>query len=139
MAAALRFVFHYTAFCVCGLEVGMSTISITKQNFRSITEEKRPFIINFWAEWSGPCRLFNPIFDMVSTQYPDVMLARINAETENELAQTFNIQTIPTIVVYYNHTVLFAHQGAMSETMLATIVEKVQKIDMNSIQTDFDL
>ena len=78
----------------------MAYVELTKENFEEIITGNDTVIIDFWAEWCGPCKAFGPVFEKVSDDYPDVVFAKVNTELEQEIAGWFQIMSIPTLMAF---------------------------------------
>lgn len=114
----------------------MAVLDLTKENFQAVVETNELVILDFWAEWCGPCKRFAPIFSKVSEKYPDVIFGKIDTEAEQELAGHFRIQSIPTIMVIKDSQIIFSQPGALNEEILEQIVEKAIEIDMSQVEVE---
>ncbi|MCC6138819.1 MAG: thioredoxin [Bdellovibrionaceae bacterium] len=112
----------------------MSTIEITKENFQSTYESNDIVILDFWAEWCGPCKSFAPVYESVSKKFPNVIFGKIDTEKQPELAAHFEIRSIPTIMVIREQIELFFQPGALNEELLIELVEKVTSLDMEEVK-----
>jgi thioredoxin 1 len=111
----------------------MSTVALTKDNFEQVVTGNDTVIVDFWAPWCGPCRSFAPTFEAASEKHPNVVFAKVNTEEEPELAGSFNIRSIPTLMVFREKVILFAQPGALRAPDLETVIQKAQEIDMAEV------
>ncbi len=116
----------------------MSTIALTKDNFDSIVENNDIIIIDFWAEWCGPCKNFAPVFEQVSEQYPDIIFGKIDTEDQPELAQDFNVRSIPLLLVLKENIAIFSQAGALPASALSDIVDQAKALDMDKVRQDLE-
>lgn len=112
----------------------MSTLEITKENFKDIYEKNDIVFIDFWAEWCGPCKMFAPIYERVSEKFPDIIFGKVDTEKQQELAAHFEIRSIPTIMVIREGIELFFQPGAINEELLIELAEKVSALDMDEVK-----
>ena len=108
----------------------MATIALTKENFEQVVTGNDTVIVDFWAPWCGPCRAFAPVFEATAEKNPDVVFAKVNTEDEPELAGSFDIRSIPTLMVFREKVILFSQPGALPASALESVVAKVKEIDM---------
>ncbi len=111
----------------------MATVTLTKDNFEQVVTGSDTVIVDFWAPWCGPCRSFAPTFEAASEKYPNVVFAKVNTEEEQELAGSFNIRSIPTLMVFREKVILFSQPGALPASQLDTVVTKTQELDMAEV------
>ena len=91
-------------------------------------------MIDWWAPWCGPCRTFGPIYDKASEQHADVTFGKVNTEEQPELAGTFQIQAIPTLMVFRDQVLVFARPGALPAAALDEIIGQVRALDMDDVR-----
>ncbi len=114
----------------------MSTIELTRESFESTVIAGGTILIDFWAEWCGPCRMFGPIYDSVSNDYPDVIFGKVDTEAQQELAGMFNIQSIPTLMIIRDQVVVFSQAGALPDASLRDLVDQALALDMDAVRAD---
>lgn len=117
----------------------MSTLAITKENFQSTYEQNDIVILDFWAEWCGPCKSFAPVYEKVSEKFPKIIFGKIDTEAQPELAAHFEIRSIPTIMVIREGIELFFQPGAINEELLTELAEKVSALDMEEVKKQIAL
>ncbi len=91
-------------------------------------------LIDFWAEWCGPCRQFAPVYEKVSERHLDVTFAKVDTEAERELAAAYGIQSIPTLVIYRDGVPLFGQPGALPEQVLEDLLSQTRNLDMDEVR-----
>ncbi|MBE6596655.1 MAG: thioredoxin [Ruminococcaceae bacterium] len=102
----------------------MSVIQVTKDNFDSIIKSDKPVLLDFYADWCGPCRMVSPIVDEIAEERDDVKVGKINVDAEAELAEAFGIVSIPTLVVMKNGQVTSQLSGARPKAQILEMLEK---------------
>lgn len=112
----------------------MAVVDITKENFKSTFEKGSTIILDFWAPWCGPCKRFGPIFEAISAKHSDVIFGKINTDEEIELSETFEIKSIPTIVIVKEGDIIFEQPGSLPEDVLEELVVKAKEIDMAEVR-----
>ncbi|HEY5120245.1 MAG TPA: thioredoxin [Acidimicrobiales bacterium] len=114
----------------------MATIQLTAQNFEETASSAKVMLIDFWASWCGPCRSFAPTFEKVSERFPDIVFAKVDTEAEQALAGSFNIMSIPTLIVVREQFVLYSQAGALPESALVDLIEQALRIDMELLRRE---
>lgn len=114
----------------------MATIELTQENFEQTITSNDMVVIDFWAEWCGPCKSFAPTYEEISNQYPDIVFAKINTEQEQALAGHFQIRSIPTLMVFREQIILFSQAGALPKSALEEVIGKAQSLDMNQVREE---
>ena len=114
----------------------MATTQLTAANFESVVTGNDVVLIDFWAEWCGPCKMFGPIFEKVSEQFSDLVFAKVDTEAEQQLAGTFNIMSIPTLMIVREQVVVYSQPGAIGEATLVDIVNQAMALDMEEVHKE---
>ena len=112
----------------------MATVELTAENFESVIGGADLALVDFWAEWCGPCRMFGPIFEQASEQYPDAVFAKVDTEAQQELAGSFGISSIPTLMIIRDNVVLYAQPGALPAAALDELITKARELDMDEVR-----
>ena len=112
----------------------MAVVELTKDNFEQVITTNPMVIVDYWAPWCGPCRGFAPVFEAVAEANPDVVFAKVNTDDEQEIAQHFQIRSIPTLMVFKEQVVVFSQAGALPKGPLEQVVEKAKELDMEEVR-----
>jgi thioredoxin 1 len=112
----------------------MATVALTKETFDQVIDENSTVIVDFWAEWCGPCRSFAPVFEEASEKYDDIVFGKVDTEAEQQLAMEFGIRSIPTLMVFRDQIVLYAQPGALPGNVFEDLIGQVKAVDMDDVR-----
>ncbi|MEU3897269.1 thioredoxin [Streptomyces sp. NPDC057376] len=111
-----------------------STIELTKDNFDQTVTDNEFVLIDFWAEWCGPCKQFAPVYEKAAEANPDLVFGKVDTEAQPELAQAFGIQSIPTLMIVRDQVAVFAQPGALPEAALTDVIGQARNLDMDEVR-----
>jgi thioredoxin 1 len=114
----------------------MAVVALTKENFHNTLEQNKIVLIDFWAAWCGPCRMFAPVYDKVSGKHPDIVFGRVDTEDARDLSAEYQIMSIPTLMIFKESILVFRQSGALPEKALDDLVSKVKQLDMDQVRAD---
>ena len=114
----------------------MATVKLTKDTFEKTIEDNGIVILDFWAQWCGPCRAFAPTFEGASDKHTDIVFGKINTDEEQELAASFGIRGIPAVAVFRDKIPLFLQSGALPASALEDLITQVRALDMDTVRAD---
>ncbi len=112
----------------------MATQELNSDNFNDTIQDNDIVIVDFWAEWCGPCKSFAPTFERAAGNHQDIVFAKVNTEEQTELAQACQIRSIPTLMIFREQILLFNQAGALAPAQLEDVIEKVKELDMEQVK-----
>jgi thioredoxin len=114
----------------------MASLNVTGSEFEALITKGGTVFVDFWAEWCGPCKMFGPIYEKVSEQYPDITFAKVDTEAEREIAAAAGITSIPTLMAFRDGILLYREAGALPEQSLQKLVAQVTSLNMDEIRAE---
>jgi thioredoxin 1 len=112
----------------------MAVVELTKENFEQVITANPMVVVDYWAPWCGPCRGFAPVFESVAEANPDIVFAKVNTDEEQEIAQHFQIRSIPTLMVFKEQVIVFSQAGALPKGPFEQVVAKSKELDMDEVR-----
>jgi thioredoxin 1 len=114
----------------------MATMSVTTEQFNEAVTADGIVLVDFWAEWCGPCKMFGPIFEAASEEHPDVSFVKVDTEAEPMISQALQIRSIPTLMIFRDGIQLFAQPGALPGHALEDLIGQVKALDMDEVRAE---
>lgn len=114
----------------------MASMELTLENFEPTIKQDGITVVDFWAEWCGPCRMFGPIFEKSSEAHPEIRFGKVDTEAQQQLAGMAGISSIPTLMIFRDGILLFNQAGALPAPAFEELIGKVEALDMDEIRAE---
>jgi thioredoxin 1 len=114
----------------------VATVELTQQNFEETVNKNPMVVIDFWAPWCGPCKGFAPVYEKAAETHPDIVFAKVNTDDQQELAGSFGIRSIPTLIVFREKVILFQQAGALPGAALEQVITQAKALDMAKVHAE---
>jgi len=117
----------------------MATTNLTAETLNSTVENNGIVLVDFWAEWCGPCRAFAPVFEKASESHPDIVFGKVDTEAERGLASAARITSIPTLMVFRDQVLVYSQPGALAGPQLEQLITAVEALDMDEVRRSLEI
>lgn len=114
----------------------MATIQLNAENLNATIDNHSIVLMDFWAEWCGPCRMFGPIFEKAAEKNPDITFAKCNTEEAQDVAASFGVSSIPTLAVFRDQILVYKQAGALPAPALDDLIKQVRALDMDQVRKE---
>ena len=114
----------------------MASVELTAENFDSTITGNSIVVVDFWADWCGPCKMFAPTFEAASEKEPEIVFGKVDTEAQQSLAAAAGIQSIPTLMIFRDSILLFSQPGALPPAVLEDLIGQVKAIDMDAVHAE---
>ncbi|MGZ4533613.1 MAG: thioredoxin [Mycobacteriaceae bacterium] len=116
----------------------MATIALTQDTFESTIAREGITLVDFWASWCGPCRMFAPVFEKASEAHPEIVFAKVDTEAEQSIAASAQIRSIPTLMAFRDGILVFSQPGALPAAALEQVIAAVGELDMDDVRRQIE-
>ena len=114
----------------------MATVSLTADTFEQAVTDNGILLVDFWAAWCGPCRMFAPVFEAASEKYADIAFGKVDTEAERGLAGAAGISSVPTLRAFRDGILVYSQPGALPASALDELIGAVKDLDMDEVRTE---